>query len=405
LNNCAWKDHRLTLTLNSAWGLPDGRSWDLYRWYPHPARLKGSAESLGDKVSIALRAFEVNLLEAVPAGQPPSLGRTLPVEPIPEGFSEESRAVDLAIQDLKPPAQPESGSMWTVLEPVQWRSAGGATLTRQPDGSILAGGENPPTDTYTITADTVLERITGIRLEALPDPSLPANGPGRAANGNFALCELEVTCAPQAGGAPATRVGLGHAMADFSQEGYGGWPVAAAIDGDASTGWSVDPAEGVRHVALFETKAPMSFAGGTRLVFTLRHGDRQHTLGRLRLSVTTAPPPFPEPTESWPWKLLVQGQAPASAQGGILVVATQLGRGRELVHLRNVGAQFIANGTLAGQAASWRPVLGNETYPSPWQAWRIPVGPSTSPQPFALSITTRAPINLESGFSAHFLAR
>jgi hypothetical protein len=79
---------------------------------------------------------------------------------------------------------------------MQTRSVGGNTLTRQPDGSLLASGRNPPTDSYVITAKTSFERITGIRIEALPDLSLPRNGPGRAVNGDFALCELRVTCSP-----------------------------------------------------------------------------------------------------------------------------------------------------------------------------------------------------------------
>ena len=35
------KTARCRWTLNSAWGLPDGQTWDLYRWYPDPARLQG----------------------------------------------------------------------------------------------------------------------------------------------------------------------------------------------------------------------------------------------------------------------------------------------------------------------------------------------------------------------------
>jgi hypothetical protein len=435
LNNCTWKDSRLTLRLNSAWGLPDGRNWDLYRWYPRPARLNPqpstlnlrTAEAFGDTVAIALRPFEVDLLEVIPAGQSPSLGRKLPVEHIPDGFVESSRAVQVTVKDLnQPKPDAESESRWTVLDVIQTRSVGGTTLTRQPDGSLLAGGENPPTDTYIITAKTALDRITGIRIEALPDPSLPGNGPGRAVNGNFALCDLQVTCAPltvgpsprregstpdwvagsgYASGAATNSVALYKPMADFSQEGYGGWPVAAAIDGDSATGWSVDPAEGMRHEALFQMKTPVGYAGGTKLVFTLKQGERQHTLGRFRLSATTALPPFPKPPESGLHKLLVQGQAPTSAVGGILVVAARLGHGGEPTYVGNVGVHFTASGTLAGKSAPWLPVLGKETYPSAWQAWRVEIGASVSMQPFELSITTKAPVNLESGFTAHFLPR
>jgi hypothetical protein len=403
LNNCTWKDNVVTLTLNSAWGLPDGQTWSLYRWYPSPAQLKGSAETFGETAAIALRPFEVVLLEAVPAGQSPSLRRTLAVAPVPEGFAEASKTVGLTVQDIKPKREPESDSMWRALDPIEARSAAGATLTKQSDRSILVGGETPPTDTYTITAKTDLSGITGIRLDVLPDPSLPSGGPGRVFNGNFALNEFQVMAGPQDARAAAARVELCNPVADFSQESHGGWPVTAMIDGDPKTGWSIDPEEGAPHVALFETKTPVGFPGGTKLIFTLQHGERQHTIGKLRLSVTTAKPPFPKPQDYGPRKLFVQGQAPASTQGGILVVAVQLGQGSELAHLGNIGTHFSAEGRIAGQDAHWRPVLGTETYPSSWQAWRIAVGPSTTPQPFELAIGTRAPINAESGFTAHFL--
>src|SRR5262245_21539543 len=85
-----------------------------------------------------------------------------------------------------------SSSLWTPLDPATFVSANGATLTKQPDLSLLAGGARPLTDTYTITAHTDLQGITGIRLEVLADPSLPHKGPGRQENGNLHLNEFQV---------------------------------------------------------------------------------------------------------------------------------------------------------------------------------------------------------------------
>jgi hypothetical protein len=81
---------------------------------------------------------------------------------------------------------------WTVLEPVSFSAASGARMTELFDGSILVSGISPATDVYTVTAQTRLTNITGIRLETLPDTSLPAGGPGRAYNGNFVLTEFQV---------------------------------------------------------------------------------------------------------------------------------------------------------------------------------------------------------------------
>ena len=75
LNNGTWQDQSLTLRLGPPWGLPNAITWDLYRWYPHPARLRGEGGACHDGTVIALRPFEVVLLEAVPQGKSPALPR------------------------------------------------------------------------------------------------------------------------------------------------------------------------------------------------------------------------------------------------------------------------------------------------------------------------------------------
>src|SRR5262245_7005260 len=80
------------------------------------------------------------------------------------------------------------GADWMVLSPSMASATDGVLLETQYDNSILAKGVNPDHATYTITALTSLQNITGIRLEVLEDPSLPFNGPGRyPENGNFVL--------------------------------------------------------------------------------------------------------------------------------------------------------------------------------------------------------------------------
>lgn len=82
-------------------------------------------------------------------------------------------------------------AIWTVLDPTSLNSSDGAILTEQVDNSILASGSNTNNATYTVVVPNSLSPITGIRLEALEDPSLPFNGPGRQpTNGNFVLTEL-----------------------------------------------------------------------------------------------------------------------------------------------------------------------------------------------------------------------
>lgn len=81
---------------------------------------------------------------------------------------------------------------WHPLHPDRAESTGGSTLTIAADGSVLASGVNPESDTYTLTATAPLKQITGIRIEALPDPSLPRGGPGRDYYGNFMIRDVNI---------------------------------------------------------------------------------------------------------------------------------------------------------------------------------------------------------------------
>ncbi len=171
---------------------------------------------------------------------------------------------------------------WEILRPEEMTSAGGATLTTQPDGSILVSGENPDSDEYRFLARSALKGVTGIRIEALPDPSFPNSGPGRADNGNFVLGEFVVL----AGDQPLSLTPIG---ADFEQ---GGWPLANSIDGKNETGWAVMPSFGVPHTAVFALASPLTSdqpeeALSFRLVF--RTANLQHSLGRFRISLTHSP--------------------------------------------------------------------------------------------------------------------
>jgi hypothetical protein len=81
---------------------------------------------------------------------------------------------------------------WQSLAHSHVESTGGSTLKVNSDNSVLASGTNPETDTYVIDAKTPLREITGIRLEAIPDTSLPHGGPGRDYYGNFMIREVTV---------------------------------------------------------------------------------------------------------------------------------------------------------------------------------------------------------------------
>ena len=180
---------------------------------------------------------------------------------------------------------------WTVLEPKDLKASNGAKLTNESDRSVFAEGPNGK-GTYTVSAETDLTGITAIRLEVLADKRLPRGGPGRASDGNFVVNEFSIGAKSKKDPKERKNVLLQNAKADFAQQNFS---PTGAVDGtpNGNKGWAISPYPGLTHWAVFETKEPAGFAGGTVLTFTLRHqfGKGEHTLGRFRISVARAKPP------------------------------------------------------------------------------------------------------------------
>lgn len=166
---------------------------------------------------------------------------------------------------------------WVVLNPASVTSRAGATLHVKPDGSVL-GSKFKAKDTFTLTAKAHVHGIKGFRLEALPDETLPAGGPGAAPNGNFVLTRFTV----QVDGTPLKLV---RAAADHAQDQY---PVAGLV-GDSPKPWAILPEVGKAHVAVFEPATPVGAGGETNLTFTLEFQSQfaNHQLGRFRIAVSS----------------------------------------------------------------------------------------------------------------------
>jgi hypothetical protein len=179
------------------------------------------------------------------------------------------------------------GGEWFPLLPTKLEATNGATLSTQPDLSIIASGKNGKGN-YVVVAQTSLKGIKQIRLEALEDTRIPSKGPGRAPDGNFVLTQFDVTATAKTEGAKPVKVALHKALASFSQENF---DIKKAIDGspDNNTGWAVSPVPGITHWATFETKEPLGLDGGTILTFTLRqtYNQADFMLSRFRISVAT----------------------------------------------------------------------------------------------------------------------
>lgn len=185
---------------------------------------------------------------------------------------------------LKMPTGTESiqTGVWRILEPTAVTSREKIPLTRQADGSWLAGGIAAASDEYTIEAE-VAAGATALRIEALTHESMPGKGPGRAGNGNFALSDLVIETVA---GENRTPLKLVEARATHQQN-EGGLSVKSAFDGDREkSGWAVDAGGiGKDQAAVFVFEKPL--AADSRVAIRMRfHVNGQHSLGRFRLAVS-----------------------------------------------------------------------------------------------------------------------
>jgi hypothetical protein len=184
----------------------------------------------------------------------------------------------------------EPSMQWTTMSAKQADATGGVALKSAPDGSIIASGANPGETTYTIVAVTTLPRITAIRIEALPDPSLPKGGPGRDVYGNFQLNGFEVE-------APA-KLTFSSIKADDAAGGTGldsFFPKALPRGAHAPRGWQIDASREEprrpRQIVFTLDRPLVAPAGQLRIRLKHQAAAVGQALGRFRLSATSSSTP------------------------------------------------------------------------------------------------------------------
>jgi hypothetical protein len=189
-----------------------------------------------------------------------------------------------------PPPPPPAAPAFAALVPTEFKSAAGATGAIAADGIVVVTGSLAK-DIYTLKAIVPPGgNVTGVKVEALADPSLPAMGPGRAGNGNLVLSRFAVQSgAPGSADAPNV-VKFAGVKADFEQ---GGYPAAATIDDNPETGWAIAPEVGKDHALTYDVATDVALPAGSVLVFTIEQqfADGTHNLGKFRISLLQSPPP------------------------------------------------------------------------------------------------------------------
>ena len=218
-----------------------------------------------------------------------------------QGVAEAQKQLPQLAKDWEEKFRDELQNKTPAWQPLaaEAKSEGGATLTRQEDGSWLASGKNPPNDTYTITAPLPAGEFSGLLVEAFPDPSLPQKSLGRNVNGNYVLTSVEAEISapslPQQLVADFTR-----AEADYEQKGY---EVKLIVEENspkkrgqekARKGWAIDgndPTKKLPRKAMFVVGTPLTVPPDATIMIRLKHEAlANHNIGRFRVSATSLPP-------------------------------------------------------------------------------------------------------------------
>jgi mono/diheme cytochrome c family protein len=207
-----------------------------------------------------------------------SLGSQSPDLSDAKDFAERRRAaLDKAYAKWEA-RESEKAVKWTVLRPTDMQSSK-PFLTLLDDNSVLAGGDVAKSVTYDLTFRPELRGITAVRLEALPDDSLPGRGPGmiyyEGQPGDFFLSEISLQ-------------GDGQPLKFNKAAQTDGSSAAMAIDGDPQTGWSIGNGEGRAHAAVFSLPAPVGEAKELKL-HMLCERYFAAALGHFRISVASDP--------------------------------------------------------------------------------------------------------------------
>jgi hypothetical protein len=175
---------------------------------------------------------------------------------------------------------------WIVPRPTKMES-GVPHLEVQPDGSILASGDQTKRDVYTLHYGGDLEGVTALRLEALPDPSLPHGGPGRTyyegPEGEFVLSEFVVT--DQSGNRVILKDG-GASNSGLNDRGES--DARFLVDGDFQTSWTTAGRIGQPSQAVLRFAEPLKDVKSLTIEMTFERYFAA-ALGKFRIALTKAP--------------------------------------------------------------------------------------------------------------------
>lgn len=199
---------------------------------------------------------------------------------------EEMSAEDEQVwQEFQAELQSRHGPSWEPYEIREVRSAEGTPLSILDDGSVLAGGEAPAGDEYTIRLRTYASDVNALLLEALPDATA-GDRIGRANNGNAVVEQFRVEATSVRDPRLRRPVRFTWVQSDYSQRGED-FSVTNLLDPENPRVWALGGHEqpGPRF-ALFLADQSFGYEGGTDLTVQMVARSQWHGHMPVRVRLT-----------------------------------------------------------------------------------------------------------------------
>jgi hypothetical protein len=210
------------------------------------------------------------------------------------------------LEEQKKRIKPDHNAWQVVLGAVE--SQEGSKLAQTKDGIVTASGPNPKQDDYRLISTIKLPRLTGLKLEVLPQNGVLSRGK----TGEFILTDIKVQVRRK-GSSQIRDILVKNAVADTKVEGkareYG--DVKGTLDDDPRNGWTTKGfPKDQPHTALYGLAEPLVLESDEELIFELRHrstnGDAN--IAKFRLSATDQPGPAVHEIGATPLEKLAKGQ-------------------------------------------------------------------------------------------------
>ncbi len=172
---------------------------------------------------------------------------------------------------------------WEPMTPTGVEAKDGVDLRIQKEGILYAKGVAPDKTDYVINLPGQTKPLTGLRIETIPDATLPSGGAGRSDSGNAVLTRVTLRKGEE-------EIALVAASADYTQ---GSFSPSGVLDKDDNTGWAFHPDVKHPHHLVLQTASPVANPEKTPLTLTIefRSQHKAHQLGKFRISSTTSGQP------------------------------------------------------------------------------------------------------------------